>query len=163
MENIVFPDRLFSDFVMGSAEKEAEGFPRKSLGAAFLSQKFITSSLHKLMRIQIHHIRFLLELSDFHFQNFLGLGMYVLITADFLEVAFTYSELQATSIILKSSKLSEEYVLRMIKREATEKFSFIHEKNNHTAGCNTGGTHWDAKNSRWSSCHWLRLCQIYLK
>ena len=115
------------------------------------------------MRIQIHQIRFLLELSDFHFQNFLGLGMYVLITADFLEAASTYSELQATSIILRSSKLSEEYVLRMIKREATGKFSFIHEKNNHTAGCNTGGTHWDAQNSRWSRSHWLRLCQIYLK
>ena len=54
--------------------------------------------------------------------------MCVLITADFLEVAFTYSELQATSIILKSSKLSEEYAVRMIKREAIGKFSFIYGK-----------------------------------
>ena len=148
---------------MGISWKGSRGFSQKVSRSCISVPEIHNSSLQKLMRIQIHQIRFLLELSDFHFQNFLGLGMYVLITADFLEVAFTYSELQATSIILKSSKLSEEYVLRMIKREATGKFSFIHEKNNHTAGCNTGGTIWDAKNSRWSSCHWLRLCQIYLK
>ena len=148
---------------MGISWKGSRGFSQKVSRSCISVPEIHHSSLQKLMRIQIHQIRFLLELSDFHFQNFLGLGMYVLITADFLEVAFTYSELQATSIILKSSKLSEEYVLRMIKREATGKFSFIHEKNNHTAGCNTGETYWDAKNSRWSSCHWLRLCQIYLK
>ena len=46
--------------------EEAEGFPRKSLGAAFLTQKIITLHCKKLMKIQIHQLRFLLELSDFH-------------------------------------------------------------------------------------------------
>ena len=60
-------------------------------------------------------------------------------------------------------KLSEEYVLRVIKSQAIGKFSFIHETNNHTVGWSTGGTHWDVKYLSWSSCHWLRLCRIYLK
>ena len=65
---------------------------------------------------------------------------------------------EAFKKILQIERVAEKWM-----SEAVGKFSFIYETSNHTAGWSIGRTHWDVKNLSWNSCHWLRLCQFYLK
>ena len=158
---------------MGISWKGSRGFSQKVSRSCISVPEIHNSSLQKLMRIQIHQIRFLLELSDFHFQNFLGLGMYVLITADFLEEAFTYSDLQATSIILKSSSFLKNMYWGWSRERPLGNFLLSMRKITILQGATLGELigmprirdgavviGWDCARFTWNRYNWIRLCMF---